>query len=149
MYIFLNVLKLWRNMLPQFYTQKKGAVGSFETFINVHKITWHSTHNTILHLFGFRIAVLQYDEVYRSTEATSKRLSFNNTKAALKEKVEQNIALIMNTTNEMQLYGLIYYFQSALYVSGDVFAHHQEPLTVFTGSGSIHPSCCRMVSWMS
>jgi hypothetical protein len=29
------------------------------------------------------------------------------------------------------------------------FAHHQEHLTVFTASGSIHVSCCRLVSWMS
>jgi hypothetical protein len=27
-----------------------------------------------------------------------------------------------------------------LHVSGDVFAHHQEHLTVFAVSGSIHPS---------
>ena len=38
----------------------------------------------------------------------------------------------------MQLYRLIYYSQSALLVSGDVFVHHQEHLTVFTASGSIH-----------
>jgi len=44
---------------------------------------------------------------------------------------------IMKVTNKMQLYRLIYYSQSALNVSGDVFAHHQEPLTVFTVSGSI------------
>jgi hypothetical protein len=36
---------------------------------------------------------------------------------------------------------------SALHVKGDVFAHHQEHLTVFTVSGTIHPSCCRLVSW--
>jgi len=30
------------------------------------------------------------------------------------------------------LCGLIYYSKSALHVSGDVFAHHQEHLTVFT-----------------
>jgi hypothetical protein len=30
-----------------------------------------------------------------------------------------------------------------------VFTHHQEQLTVFTASGSIHPSRCRLVSWMS
>ena len=46
------------------------------------------------------------------------------------------------------LYRLIYYSKSALHVSGDVFAHHQEHLTVFTVSGSVHPSCCRMVSRM-
>jgi len=49
----------------------------------------------------------------------------------------------------MQLYGLIYYSQSALHVSGDVFAHHQEHLTVFTTSGSFHSSRCRLVSGMS
>jgi hypothetical protein len=59
------------------------------------------------------------------------------------------IHLIMNTANKMQRYRLIYYSKSALHVSGDVFAHHQEHLTVFTASGSIHPSRCRLVSWMS
>jgi hypothetical protein len=38
------------------------------------------------------------------------------------------------------LYRLIYYSKSALHVSGNVFAHHQEHLTVFTVSGSVHPS---------
>jgi hypothetical protein len=42
------------------------------------------------------------------------------------------------------LYRLIYYSKSALHVSGDNFAHHQEHLTVFTVSGSVHPSCCRL-----
>ena len=46
---------------------------------------------------------------------------------------------IMKATNKMQQYRLIYYSKSALHVSGDVFAHHQEHLTVFTVSGSIHP----------
>jgi len=32
---------------------------------------------------------------------------------------------IMKVTNKMQLYKLIYYSNSALHVSGDVFAHHQ------------------------
>jgi len=44
--------------------------------------------------------------------------------------------------------GLIYYSKSALQVSGVVFAHHQEHLTVFTVAGSFYPSCCRLVSWM-
>jgi len=57
--------------------------------------------------------------------------------------------LIMKLTNKMQIYRLIYYSWLALHVSGDVFAHHQEHLTVFTVSVSIHPSCCRLVSWMS
>jgi hypothetical protein len=57
--------------------------------------------------------------------------------------------LIMEVTNKMQLYRLTYYSQSALHVSGDVFAHHQEHLTVFTISNDIHPSFCRLVSWTS
>jgi hypothetical protein len=39
------------------------------------------------------------------------------------------------------LYRLIYYSRSALHVSGDVFAHHQEHLTVVTVSGNVHSSC--------
>ena len=46
-------------------------------------------------------------------------------------------------------YRLIYYSKSALHVSGDIFAHNQEHLTVFTVSASVHPSCCHLVSWMS
>ena len=43
---------------------------------------------------------------------------------------------------------LIYYSYAALHVSGDVFVHHQEHLTVFTASRSIHQCRCRLVSWM-
>ena len=57
--------------------------------------------------------------------------------------------IIMEITNKIQLYRLIYHSKSTLHVSGDVFAHHQEHLTVFTVYASIHPSCCRPVSWMS
>src|SRR5215475_5786963 len=49
----------------------------------------------------------------------------------------------MKVTNKMQVCRLIYYSYSALHVSDDIFAHHQEHLTVFTVSGGIHPSCCR------
>jgi hypothetical protein len=52
------------------------------------------------------------------------------------ESVHRDI--IINTTNEMQLYMLIYYSYSAVHVSGDVFVHNQEHLTVFTSSGNIH-----------
>jgi hypothetical protein len=53
-----------------------------------------------------------------------------------------------NYENNQQeaLYRLIYYSKSALHVSGDAFAHHQENLTVFTVSGSVHPNCCQLVS---
>jgi hypothetical protein len=44
------------------------------------------------------------------------------------------------------LYRLIHYSKSALHVSG-VFPHHQENLTVFTVSGSVHPSSCRLRVW--
>jgi hypothetical protein len=56
---------------------------------------------------------------------------------------------VLKLTNKMQLYRLIYYSKSALHVSGDVFVHHQEHLTVFTVSGGVHPTYCRLVSWMS
>jgi len=56
-----------------------------------------------------------------------------------------------NYENNQQddLYRLIYYSKSAVHVPGDVFAHHHEHLTVFTVSGSVQPSCCRLVSRMS
>jgi len=54
--------------------------------------------------------------------------------------------IIMKANKKMQLYRLIYYSLSALQVSGEVFAHHQEHLTVFTVSGSIHQRRCRLVS---
>jgi hypothetical protein len=57
--------------------------------------------------------------------------------------------IIMKITNEMLLYRLIYYSNSAVHISGNIFVHHQEHLTVFTISGSAHPSCCRLVFWMS
>jgi hypothetical protein len=56
--------------------------------------------------------------------------------------------VIMKVTNKMQLYRLIYFSLSSLHVSGDIFAHHQEQLIVLTVSGSIHPGCCRLVSWV-
>jgi len=56
---------------------------------------------------------------------------------------------IMKVTNKMQIYRLIYFSLLALHVSGDVFAHHQEHLTVFTVSGSNNTSCCRLVTWMN
>jgi hypothetical protein len=40
--------------------------------------------------------------------------------------------MLQKGTNKLQLHRLIYYSYSALHVSGDVFAHHQEYLTVFT-----------------
>jgi hypothetical protein len=57
------------------------------------------------------------------------------------------IAINIYESNQQDaLYRLIYYSKPALRVSGDVFPHHQEHLTVFTVSGSVHPSCCWLVS---
>jgi len=76
-----------------------------------------------------------------------RQLPLSNRKLRVHEPVHRN--MVMKVTNKMQLYRLIYYSKPALRVSGDVFVHHQEHLTVFTASGSIYPSCCRLVSWMS
>ena len=43
---------------------------------------------------------------------------------------------------------LFIYSYSALHVSGDVIAHHQEHLTVLTTSDIVHWYCCRLLSWM-
>ena len=48
-------------------------------------------------------------------------------------------------TNNMQQFWFIYSY-SALHVSGYVFAHHQEHLTVFTASDTVHRDCCQLVS---
>jgi hypothetical protein len=36
---------------------------------------------------------------------------------------------------------IIYNSTLAVQVKSDVFAHHQEHMTVFTVTGSVHPSC--------
>jgi len=41
-------------------------------------------------------------------------------------------------TNQIQILGLFICTQSAPHVSDDVFAHHQEHLTVFTASDIVH-----------
>jgi hypothetical protein len=41
-------------------------------------------------------------------------------------------------TKEIQLFALFICTQSALHISGDVFAHLQEHLTVFTASDIVH-----------
>jgi len=60
----------------------------------------------------------------------------------------QRLTSNYENTQQDALYRLIYYSQSAVHVSGNVFAHHQGHLTVFTVSGSVHPSCSWLVSWM-
>jgi len=43
--------------------------------------------------------------------------------------------IITKTTNKMQLCSLIHYSLSALHVSGEVFANHQEHLSVLLMMG--------------
>jgi len=51
-------------------------------------------------------------------------------------------------TNKMQMCWIIYCSLTALHVSSDVFAHHQEHLNCITASVIIHVCRCRLVSWM-
>jgi hypothetical protein len=62
----------------------------------------------------------------------------------LRESVHRDT--IMKVTNKMQPNRLIYFSLSALHVSEIVIVQHQEHLTAFTVSGSIHPGCCLLVS---
>ena len=64
----------------------------------------------------------------------------------IEHSCSRTVHVITNHQNNQQdaLYRLIYYSKSALHVLGDVFAHHQEHLTVFTAS--VHPSCCRLAA---
>ena len=48
------------------------------------------------------------------------------------------IVSIIVTDDQQDATIWIIYTKSALHVSGDVFAHHQEHLTVFTASGTVH-----------
>jgi len=45
-------------------------------------------------------------------------------------------------TKKMQLFGLFICTQSAPHISGGVFAHHQEHLTVLPASDIVHLCCC-------
>jgi len=68
------------------------------------------------------------------------------TATEITEAVDSSFNTNMVTTKKNQqgaLYRLIYYSKSALRISGDVFAHHQEHLAVFTASSSVHRSCCQ------
>ena len=61
------------------------------------------------------------------------------------ESVRRNTTT--KVTNKMQLYRLIYFSLSSLHISGDVFGHHQEHLTVFTVS--IHPRHQPAATWVN
>ena len=74
-------------------------------------------------------------------------LTLSNTSSFLTWSVQLIFSILLQ--HQIQLYRLIYFSLSDLHVSGDVCARHQEHLTVFTVSGSVYPSCCQLVSWMS
>jgi len=61
---------------------------------------------------------------------------------ANKVTIYRLISYITKMTNKMQKCRLIYYSLTAEHVSSDIFAHHQEYLTVFTASGVIHVCGC-------
>ena len=73
---------------------------------------------------------------------------FLNTKAML--FVYPCILSIILINDQQDATILAYLFiPNQLYMfSGDVFAHHQEHVTVFTASVIVHRYCCRLVSWM-
>jgi len=91
-----------------------------------------------------RIQTIKISACLMDTLAKSFTNSHQKTELDLHEFVHHNI--ITKAKNKMQLCRLIYYSLSALHVSGDVFAHHQEHLTVFTASGNIHQCRCRLTS---
>jgi hypothetical protein len=60
---------------------------------------------------------------------------------------KRNVEVVtMKNNQQVALYRLIYYSKSAVHVSGNVFVHYQEHLTVFTVSGSVYTSCCRLAA---
>jgi hypothetical protein len=80
--------------------------------------------------------------MYRGTSGVHSELAWNM------KKLLQTLRCNYENNQQVILYRLIYYSKSPLHISGDVFAHHQEHLTVFTVPGSVHPSWCRLVSRM-
>jgi len=50
-------------------------------------------------------------------------------------------------TKKMQLSSIIYYSLTTLYVSSDIFSHHQEHLNRITAAGITHVCRCQLVSW--
>jgi hypothetical protein len=100
----------------------------------------------------FREETLQLHDQHRDghpqlNDPNMTLLCASDSDAAIKKNRRSSLnAVWINYENNQQdaLYRLSYYSKSALHVSGDVFAHHQEHLTVFTVSGIVHPSCCRL-----
>jgi hypothetical protein len=77
---------------------------------------------------------------FKKGNMTLLQLSFNTSADTLKTQIGVSVLC-----SNQYCHTVIYYSKSALHVLGNVFAHHQENLTVFTVSGSVHPSCCRLV----
>jgi hypothetical protein len=65
-----------------------------------------------------------YTYTHTSESARTRAYISTYSKLAVHETVHRD--RIMKVTNQLQLYRLIYFFFFFLYVSGDVFAHHQK-----------------------
>ena len=92
-------------------------------------LTTHDTHNrqTSMPLVGFKpaISVGELPQTYvldRAATGTGQQYA----------TIQVNLLFLASST-----------------CFGRCFAHHQEHLTVFTVSASIHTSSCRLVFWMS
>jgi len=85
----------------------------------------------------FRVLFMYLKYLFRISDALSQILqiychflvfSKQKERSDFHESVHRDT--FMNVTNKMQLYRLIYYSWSALHVSGNIFANHQEHLTL-------------------
>ena len=109
------------------------VMASFLSFSRSHRTTHHSRQDS-----SGRVISSSQRPLYLTTHNTHNRqtsmppVGFEPTISAGERP---------QTYEHDALYRLIYYSTSSVHVSGDVFAHHQEHQTVFTVSGSVHPSC--------
>ena len=84
---------------------------------------WNCT-STSLHPFMVRLYIYMDITVIVETQTSQRTLQKQKIRLDVHESVLRDT--IMKVTNKMQPYRLIYFSLSALHVSGDVFAHHQE-----------------------
>jgi hypothetical protein len=103
---------------------------------------WSEQHYTNILLLGLNDDTSSWNKIYINSWII--RRCFESQVSLFSIVTRWSVNYENNQQNA--LYRLMYYFKSALHVSGDVFAHHQEHLTVCTVSGSVHASFCRLVS---
>jgi hypothetical protein len=95
------------------------------------------------------MATTCYFQTFLSSYKTQRRYKFPQQTTPHYECKKLGPYIFVKITNKLHIYRLIYYSKSALNVSGDIFANHQEHLSVFTVSDSVHPSCCRLMYWIN